>query len=279
MNKNLFTVMFITISIASYISVRGAQAKTYYKWIDQAGRVHLTDHQPASKEAVSVKEVEVKERPTERPRGRIGSQKMAIGGVEILPLIEKLKAIVPGELNVGDTTAPVLVAEFLFMLLFFDLCLYLIARRTHTPYAWLSWIPLANVFPFVGAAGYRWYIGLFVLITPCLAIAFAFYMPSVEFVMIDISVVVIAVIIFSTVCWMRICTNLKSSKWLGLLMMLPYLNVLVFPYLAYKEQPVIKGVQRLRPTLITLIVWVGGVAAFTMLSPDMSHTPLFQALK
>ena len=64
MNKNLFTVMFITISIASYISVRGAQAKTYYKWIDQAGRVHLTDHQPASKEAVSVKEVEVKERPT-----------------------------------------------------------------------------------------------------------------------------------------------------------------------------------------------------------------------
>lgn len=279
MNKNISTLIFITILITSCLSVRTTRAKTYYQWTDKTGRVHITDHQPSSGEAVSVKEVEAKERLPERLRGLIGSQKMGVGDVGVLSLLERLKGIVPAELSVGDTNALTVVAQFLFMLLFFNLCLYLIARRTHVSYAWLSWIPPASVFPFVGAAGYSWYIGLFFIATPILALALAFYIHSVVFVVVDISVAVMALIVFDIICWMRICANLRSSKWLGLLTIVPYIQFLIFPYLAFKEQPVIKGVCRLRPTVITLIVWVGCVAAFAMLSPDLSNSQLFQALK
>lgn len=279
MNKNLSILIAIMILSAACLSGRTTQAKTYYKWTDKTGRVHLTDHQPSSGEAASVKEVEGKERAPESPRGLFGSQKMGVGDVDLLSLLERLKGIVPDELSVGDTSALAVVAQFLFMLLFFNLCLYLIARRTHVSYAWLSWIPLASVFPFVGAAGYSWYIGLFVIVTPILALALAFYIHSVVFVVVDVSVAVLALIVFNIICWMRICANLRSSKWLGLLTIVPYIQLLIFPYLAFKEQPVIKGVYRLRPTVITLIVWVSCVAAFAMLSPGLSNAPLFQALK
>lgn len=274
MNKNLYITTFITILITLCLSVPTAQATAYYKWTDKTGKIHITDHAPSSREAIRVEEVEVKERSQEKPRGLKG---MEVGGVAVLALLERLKGIVPGELSVGDTNFSTLFAQFLFMLLFFNLCLYLIARRTHVSYAWLSWIPLVNVFPFAGAAGYSGYVGLFFLIIPILAFATGFYVPSL--VWIGIIVGVAALLMFATVCWMRICVNLKSGKWLGLLMLVPYIQLLIFPYLAFKEQPVIKGVRRLRPTVITLIVWVGCVAAFVILSPDMSNSQLFQALK
>ncbi len=92
--------------------------------------------------------------------------------------------------------------------LYFAYTLYVMAKKTNTPNAWLAWIPFANIFLFVKVAGqsYWWILLLFV--------------PFVN-------------IIVSIWLYMELAKHLNHPSWLGILMIVPIINLVIPAYLAF----------------------------------------------
>lgn len=98
--------------------------------------------------------------------------------------------------------------------IYFSLCLFLIARRLDVPASWTAWVPLVQVWAFVGSADKpRWWILL--LLVPGVNLFVGIYL------------------------WICITERLGRNRWLGLLMLLPALNLVFLGLLAFlkkKEQ-------------------------------------------
>ncbi len=94
--------------------------------------------------------------------------------------------------------------------LFFAFCIYKIAKKLDVPAAWLAWIPIAQIWPVVGSAGKPWW-WILLLFIPIVGGLIAIYL------------------------WMCIAENLGKNKWLGLLMLLPFVNMIFLGYLAFSE--------------------------------------------
>ncbi len=124
--------------------------------------------------------------------------------------------------NAPRTTAPnnsvvaAAIAAFFSMFLFalvlgylyFSLCLFLIARKLNVPAAWVAWIPIAQLWTFLAAAGKPgWWALLFLV--PIVNIVIPIYL------------------------WMCLVENLGREKWLGLLMLVPLVNVVYLGMLAF----------------------------------------------
>jgi hypothetical protein len=93
---------------------------------------------------------------------------------------------------------------------YFSLCLYKIAQKVNFEAAWAAWVPILQLWPFVGAAGKPiWWILL--LFIPLVGIIIGVYL------------------------WMSICENLGKSKWLGLLVLVPVANLVLPGYLAFSR--------------------------------------------
>lgn len=96
---------------------------------------------------------------------------------------------------------------------FFSLCMYLIARKLNVEAAWTAWIPLLNLWAFVGSAGKPWWWILLLFI------------PFINFFV-------------SIYLWMCIVENLGKNKWLGLLMLVPLVNLVFMAILAFSKDTV-----------------------------------------
>ena len=94
--------------------------------------------------------------------------------------------------------------------IFFSLCMYLIAKKLNVESAWTAWVPLLNLWAFVGSAGKPWWWILLLFI------------PFVNFF----------VVIY---LWMCIVENLGKNKWLGLLMIVPLVNMVYMAVLAFSK--------------------------------------------
>lgn len=96
----------------------------------------------------------------------------------------------------------------LVVYLYFAWCLYTMAKKTSTPYAWMAWIPVLNIFLFVKVAGksYWWIILLLI--------------PLVN---------IVAMILL----YMSIAERLRHPSWLGVLMIIPVVNLVIPGYLAF----------------------------------------------
>ena len=60
--------------------------------------------------------------------------------------------------------SPAWIAFWVFCVVYFSMCLFVIARKTEMPNAWLGWVPIVNL-GFMVALGKRplwWTLGLFV---------------------------------------------------------------------------------------------------------------------
>ncbi len=87
---------------------------------------------------------------------------------------------------------------------------YVIARKSGHEYAWLAFIPIANLWLLCDMADMEvWFIVL--LLVPYLNIIFLGFI------------------------WWRIAENTNKPGWIGLLMLVPLLNLLVGYYLAFVE--------------------------------------------
>jgi hypothetical protein len=103
----------------------------------------------------------------------------------------------------------ILVAFYVF----FSLCLYLIAKKLNVEAAWTAWVPLLNLWAFVGSAGKPWWWMLLL------------FVPVVNF-------------FIGIYLWMCIVENLGKNKWLGLLMLVPVVNLVYMAVLAFSKDSV-----------------------------------------
>ena len=88
------------------------------------------------------------------------------------------------------------------------LCLYLIAKKTDTQEAWVAWIPILNLLVICWAAG----------------------RPSWWFFLLLIPLVNIVVYIEM---WMTIAEVRNQETWIGLLMIIPGVNLVLLGILAF----------------------------------------------
>ena len=123
--------------------------------------------------------------------------------------------------KIPGTEAPLLVGimaafgMFFFIIaiafyVFFSLCLFLIAKKLNVPAPWTAWIPIVNIWTLVTCAGKPvWWLIL------C-------FIPVVNFF----------VFIYLYMC---ITENLGRNKLLGLLMLVPLVNMVFLGWLAFSK--------------------------------------------
>jgi len=93
--------------------------------------------------------------------------------------------------------------------------LWKIAKRTNTPHAWMGWFPILQVFTIAMAARKPWWWGL-------IAILVAF----IPFIGVIVTLIIIAWL------FMAIAKRLGHPEWVGILTVIPVVNLVVYYYLA-----------------------------------------------
>jgi tetratricopeptide (TPR) repeat protein len=123
--------------------------------------------------------------------------------------------------------------------IFFALCLFRIGKKLDVSNSWIAWIPILNYFwPLIGAAGRTLGWGLLYLlglplIGGILGAVFAAISPMLAFVILGIlGLVVFGIYIY---LWMSVSENLGKERLLGLLMIVPIVNLIFMGYLAFSE--------------------------------------------
>jgi len=212
-----------------------------HKWVDEKGRTWLTDYpqpkaakkraseadsaanQAQNKESSAAANPEMQQTDQERDAGKFFVLPEDIRKKLPLFLHSDRMPFVPGNM-------PAMMSGFMLLLvlagyIYFSLCLYFIAMKTGIPNPWMAWIPLVNLWTFVAAAGREWWwlaiiVGLGALsLIPGLGIVF--------------SLLNLAAIIY---LWICITDNVGKNKWLGLLMLVPIVNLIFPAILAFSKQ-------------------------------------------
>jgi len=140
------------------------------------------------------------------------------------PAFPKVKPGMPPAVPAAGIVAGILSGMLLFVILigiafylFFAFCLYRIAQKLDVPYAWLAFVPLASLWPFVASAGKPgWWILLFLV--PIVNVFVGIYL------------------------WMCITENLGKNKWLGLLVLVPIAGFFYPAWLAFAKTEVPRSV-------------------------------------
>jgi hypothetical protein len=259
-----------------------------YKWVDKQGQIHITDYPPPEEELqAEPAKIETKEKkaitespaktqqpeilldfepPPEPPEPEVIKQppiKEERAPSEKTPPIvfkpqkgaqKKFKLPTGNYLGLfmfGGMTVIVFIIAFTLLLYFFySLCLYLISKKLEVSYAWLSWVPLLQIFPFIEAARKPLWWVVFFLIPGVLG----FFSSSFLFWILSIIASIVAFIV-GVILWMSITENLGLNKWLGLLAFVPLVQLFYMGYIAFKSEPE-REVSIKRPLLISLGVYL-----------------------
>ncbi len=152
--------------------------------------------QPAAPPAPVVPQPQAPLPPLPKPGGTIPAGGGALFAVPMLM----------GGLFAGFTL--VFLGIALAIYLFFSYCMYRIATRLNCPAAWTAWVPILNMWPIVGSAGKPWW-WVILLFVPLVGFFVWVYL------------------------WMCIVENLGRNKWLGLLMLVPVVNIVYMVVLAF----------------------------------------------
>lgn len=95
------------------------------------------------------------------------------------------------------------------------LVLYTIAKKLKKDYAWIAWIPIANMFYVPVVAGYAWYYGFLNLLT---------IIPFIG---------MLAVLGINIWWWWRISEERKFPGWFSLFMLLPPVWLIIMGVIAW----------------------------------------------
>jgi hypothetical protein len=123
--------------------------------------------------------------------------------------------------------------------IFFALCLFRIGKKLDVPNSWIAWIPILNSFwPVVGAGGQTVKWGLIYLIgLPLLAALIGGLFAMISPMLAMVVMLVIGLVVFGLYIWlwMNVSENLGKERLLGLLMIVPLVNLIFMGYLAFSE--------------------------------------------
>jgi len=255
--KKLAMIGIIAAIFASFVFFSSSAYSAIYKWVDKNGQIYITDYHPGSDEMQGAEEEavpdkapqqapeakETKQQPAEEKREAPVTQERpqqktqpapeatasappATPKPQMAPQFPKEFPAFPGG-KVPQVSPNMLVKMMavlgafsliigLVFYLFFSACLYAIAKKLEVPTPWLAWIPLVQIWTFVVAAKgtdgqpVLWLIGL---IVPLVGAFIGIYL------------------------WMCITENMGRNKWLGLLTILPIVNLIFMAWLATLKGP------------------------------------------
>ena len=118
-----------------------------------------------------------------------------------------------------------LVGVFAFFLFLFVLvsyvytsfAIYTIAKKTRVEPTWLAWVPIVNVVLLLKIAKlqWQWIFALFVMMIPVMG----------HWLLAAGNVYV----------WWKVAKALRKPEWLGILMIVPFVNFIVMGYLAWSK--------------------------------------------
>lgn len=134
-----------------------------------------------------------------------------------------------GKLSEKDAKLAVAVAGGIFLVLiviiivlyvYSALCLFFIAKKTSTEPAWMAWVPIANMFLMCNIAkmSYLWLLGLLGSLIPYLSIVANIYLMGLFVYM-----------------WYKIAIARGKPGWVGILTIIPVVNLVIMGYLAFAE--------------------------------------------
>ena len=164
-----------------------------------------------------------------RPMPRRLPQQMP--GLEQMGGVAGIMAMMAGFMMIA------IIIEVAFYI-YWSLSLFLIARKLNVAAAWTAWVPLAQLWPMVGAAGKPWWWVLVLLLGPFIVIPFIFISEALAGIASLVIAIVMVVIVIHL--WMLISENLGKSKWWGFLMWIPgaflFLpTLIILGYLAFSK--------------------------------------------
>lgn len=124
------------------------------------------------------------------------------------------KSIVPA-VSIG--VALMILLLILSLYIYSSLCLYFIAKKTDNSFAWLAWIPIVNVFLMckIASLSYWWVL---ILLLSLLRYVGAFVSVG-----------------FFGFLWYRIALARNKPGWVGILAVVPVLNLFIYGYLAFSD--------------------------------------------
>ncbi len=112
---------------------------------------------------------------------------------------------------------------------FFLLCLFFIAKKLDVPNAWLAFIPIVNIWIVIKSAGLQWWWILVLIFVPIPLMFLVLLGPAMFFI------VFLAILALYSYPWMLITENLGKSRWLGLLVLLPVIQLVWLGILAFSK--------------------------------------------
>ncbi len=121
----------------------------------------------------------------------------------------------------NDTTVILTVLFAIIVYVYSALALMTIARKTKTEPAWLAWIPLANIY-LMGLIAKKEQIGIAAIILSILSA-----IPIVGFL------AMLANIVLTIILWVGIAQRRGYSSIMGILMIIPLVNLVIMGVLAW----------------------------------------------
>jgi hypothetical protein len=223
----------ILIAVSALLLYSAQSFATYYKWTDEKGKVWITDYpnpKKANKKAdtAKAKDKDDTQQSLADLEGRVLKKSENSSSFLVTEDIRrKIEGISGADLSsVSASTISVIVILVLVLLvvlyLYFALCLFLIARRLAISNAWIAFAPVVNLLILIRSAGKpQWWMAIMVVlmlltVMPVFGILFS--------LMFDVLFVYL---------WMCVTNNLGKNKWLGLLMIVPVVNIIYPGCLAF----------------------------------------------
>ncbi|MCX5709455.1 MAG: hypothetical protein NT088_01835 [Candidatus Omnitrophica bacterium] len=137
------------------------------------------------------------------------------------PAVTPMPTLTPTQKKVAVAVAAAAVLAMMFVVLvlyiYSSICIMFIAKKTAKTPAWLAWIPIGNLFLLCKVAGisYWWLLLLLVYIVP-----------------------IAGPLIFLAFCgylWYKVALARNKPGWVGILWVIPIVNLVVMGYLAFSE--------------------------------------------
>ncbi|MFC1808053.1 hypothetical protein ACFL0T_06800 [Candidatus Omnitrophota bacterium] len=136
-----------------------------------------------------------------------------------------IKSFLPGKLQ--GVLFAVIIGSIVFvisMYAYFSICLQVIAKKTDTPYGWLAWIPLINMFLMVSICRKpkTWSFLLIGLFVSCA-------LPVIG------AIASLGITVISLILWYSMAEARDKPGWVGILIIVPLVNLFIPGIIAFKD--------------------------------------------
>lgn len=123
-----------------------------------------------------------------------------------------------GDIRLSITASLIILFLIISIYIYSSICLQFIAKKTNQSPAWLAWIPVANLFLMckIAKISYWWLLLILGAFIPYLGIVCGMF--------------------FTGFIWYKIALARNRPGWIGVLAIIPLVNLFIMGYLAFLDQ-------------------------------------------